>query len=78
MAASDKRVDCVQCEHGKRKEKKLFIWIWLKQCKSYVNVLEGRNDRSNRSLMFFRLDALKKFEIFTGKLICWSLFSIKL
>ena len=35
-------------------------------------------DRSNRSQIFFKIGALKKFAIFTGKHLCWSLFLIKL
>ena len=34
--------------------------------------------RSNRLLMFFGIRGLKNFAIFTGKRLCWSLFSIKL
>ena len=28
--------------------------------------------------MFFKIGILKNFTIFTGKLFCWSIFSIKL
>ena len=28
--------------------------------------------------MFFKIDVLKNFAIFTGKHLCWSLFKIKL
>ena len=34
--------------------------------------------RSSRSQMFFKIDVLKNFSIFTGKHLCWSLFFIKL
>ena len=34
--------------------------------------------RSSRSQMFSKIDALKKFAIFTGKRMCLSLFLIKL
>ena len=34
--------------------------------------------RSSRSQMFSKKAALKKFAIFTGKRLCWSLFLIKL
>ena len=34
--------------------------------------------RSSRSQMFFKIDLLKNFAIFVGKLLCWSLFLIKL
>ena len=34
--------------------------------------------RSSRSQMFFKIDVLKNFAIFTGKHLCWSLFLIKL
>ena len=34
--------------------------------------------RSSRSQMFFKIDVLKNFIIFTGKHLCWSLFLIKL
>ena len=34
--------------------------------------------RSSRSEMFFKIDVLKSFGIFTGKQLCWSLFLIKL
>ena len=33
--------------------------------------------RSRRSQMFFEITVLKKFAIFTGKHLCWSLFLIK-
>ena len=32
----------------------------------------------SRSQMFSKIGALKKFAIFTGKRLCWSLFLIKL
>ena len=34
--------------------------------------------RSSRSQMFFKIGVLKKFAMFTGKHLCWSLFLIKL
>ena len=34
--------------------------------------------RSSRSEMFFKIDVLKNFVIFTGKHLCWVLFLIKL
>ena len=34
--------------------------------------------RGSRSQMFSKIGALKKFAIFTGKRLCWSLFLIKL
>ena len=34
--------------------------------------------RSGRSQMFLKIGVLKKFAIFTGKRLCWSLFLIKL
>ena len=34
--------------------------------------------RSSRSQMFSKIGALKKFAMFTGKRLCWSLFLIKL
>ena len=34
--------------------------------------------RSSRLQMFFKIAPLKDFAIFTGKHLCWSLFSIKL
>ena len=35
-------------------------------------------DRSSRSQMFFKITVPKKFDIFTGKYLCWSPFLIKL
>ena len=37
-----------------------------------------RNYRSSRSHIFFKIGVLKNLAIFTGKYLCWSLFSIKL
>ena len=37
-----------------------------------------RMHRSSCSQIFFKIGVLKKFAIFTGKHLCWSLFSIKL
>ena len=34
--------------------------------------------RSSRLQFFSKIGALKKFAIFTGKRLCWSLFLIKL
>ena len=34
--------------------------------------------RSSRSQIFFKIGVLKKFTIFAGKRLCWSLFLIKL
>ena len=34
--------------------------------------------RSSHSQMFFKIDVLKNFANFTGKHLCWSLFSIQL
>ena len=34
--------------------------------------------RSSRSIMFFKIDALENFAIFTGKHLCWSFLLIKL
>ena len=34
--------------------------------------------RSSRSQMFFKIGVLKKFAMFTGKHLCWSLFLRKL
>ena len=34
---------------------------------------QGLGDRSSRSQMFFKIDVLKHFTIFTGKHLCWSL-----
>ena len=34
--------------------------------------------RRTRSQIFFKIDVLKNFEIFKGKHLCWSLFSIYL
>ena len=34
--------------------------------------------RSSRSQMFFKIDVLTNFAVFTGKHLCWSLFQIKL
>ena len=34
--------------------------------------------RSSRSRIFFKIDVLKEFPIFTGKYLCWSLFLVKL
>ena len=33
--------------------------------------------KSSRSQMFFKTAVLRKFAIFTGKHLCWSLFLIK-
>ena len=33
--------------------------------------------RNSRSQMFFKIGVLKNFAIFTGKYLCWILFSIK-
>ena len=37
-----------------------------------------RMHRSSCSQIFLKIGVLKKFAIFTGKHLCWSLFSIKL
>ena len=34
--------------------------------------------RSSHSQMFFKMDVLKNFIMFTGKHLCWSLFLVKL
>ena len=34
--------------------------------------------RSSRSQMFFKMDFLEDFALFTGKHLCWSLFLTKL
>ena len=34
--------------------------------------------RSSRSHIFFKMGVFKNFAVFTGKLLCWSLFLIKL
>ena len=34
--------------------------------------------RSSRLQIFFKIGVLKKFTIFAGKRLCWSLFLIKL
>ena len=41
-----------------------------------MNFHEEDNDiiRSSRSQMFFKTGALKKFNVFKGKRLCWSLF----
>ena len=45
-----------------------------------MNLYEEDDDiiRSSRSPMFLKIGVLKKFTIFTGKHLCWSLFLIKL
>ena len=45
-----------------------------------MNLCEEKDDiiRSSHSPMFLKIGVLKKFAIFTGKHLCWSLFSIKL
>ena len=42
---------------------------------NFINVGTGQ---SNRVQIFFKIDVLKNFVIFTGKNLCWSLFLIKL
>ena len=37
-----------------------------------------RNYRSSRSRLLFKISVLKNFANFTGKHLCWSVFSIKL
>ena len=40
--------------------------------------LSNNRDRSNRTNTFFKIGDLRNFAIFTGKLLCWSLFLTKL
>ena len=42
------------------------------------HILSLGRGRSSRSQIFFKIGVLKKFTIFTGKLLCWSLFLMKL
>ena len=44
----------------------------------FGELLKIKIKRRNRSQMFFKIDALKIFAIFTRKHLCWSLFLIKL
>ena len=37
-----------------------------------------KKSKSSRSQMFFEINSIKNFAIFTGKHLCWGLFSIKL
>ena len=43
-----------------------------------TSVLWNSCSKCNRSQMFFKIDFLNNFVIFTGKYLCWSLFLIKL
>ena len=45
--------------------------FFIVQKKIFLNILKYRNSRSQ---MFFKIDVLKIFAIFTGKHLCWSLF----
>ena len=45
----------------------------------YFFLLIGRTShRSSRSHMFFKIDVVKNFAIFTGKHLCWTLFLVTL
>ena len=45
-----------------------------------MNLYEKEDDsiRSSHLPMFLKIGVLKKFAIFTGKYLCWSLFLVKL
>ena len=49
---------------------------WRPLFQSYEN--KQKICRSSRSQMFFKIDILKTFVIFTGKRLCWSLFLMML
>ena len=46
--------------------------------KRYGSLNEVIIIRSSRSHLFFKIDVLKNFTIFTGKNLCWNLFLMKL
>ena len=57
-------------------------WRLSKSCSGKVSLktsCSGKSVkyRSRRSQMFFKIAVLKKFVIFTGKHLCWSLFLIQ-
>ena len=57
-------------------------WRLSKSCSEKVFLKTSCSEksvkyRSRRSEMFFKIAVLKKFAIFTGKHLCWSLFLIK-
>ena len=43
-----------------------------------ISIRCSEKSRSSCSQVFFKIDVLESFEIFTGKHLCWSLFLIKL
>ena len=71
---------------------KMYFWTWTSiECQSIkgrppcivgFDLLVFHHKlpdcRSNCSQIFFIIGVLKKFSIFTGKHLCWSLFSIRL
>ena len=45
---------------------------------TYCEIPSLPNVSNLQKQMFFKIDVLKNFAIFTGKYLCWSLFLIKL
>ena len=58
---------------------RLDYCLWIRVCFFYYFFhFESIKFISSRSQMSFKIDVFKKFAIFTGKHLCWSLFVIKL
>ena len=57
--------------HGKRIDFNVAIEVQRKLIADYINNFrQGKYSRSSCSSIFFKIDVLKKFAIFTGKHLC--------
>ena len=54
------------------------LCFWLRKDTQYILLTLWLEVQSSRSQMFFKINLLKNFAIFTRKNLCWSLFLIKL